>query len=69
MFCHVFLGDAAVHPATYEIFTLMEETAHVGARLRAQTQRQPDSLVALLCLLQMEFNEIFRQALERRQRV
>ena len=41
----------------------------MGARLRAQTQRYPALPVALLRLLQTEFSEIFRQALERRQRV
>ena len=66
---HVFLGDAAVKPATYEVYTLVNETAHIGARLRAQTQRQPTLPVALLHLLQTDFNEIFCQALERWQRV
>ena len=32
VFCHVFLGDTVVHPATYEVYTLVEETTHVGAR-------------------------------------
>ena len=69
MFCHVFLGDADVNPATYEICNLLEETAYVGTRLRAQTQWQPTLPVTLLCLLQMDFNERFRQYLERLQRV
>ena len=51
VFCHVFLGDTAVHLATYEVRVLVEETAYVGARLQAQTQRQPALPVALLRLL------------------
>ena len=69
VFYHVFLGDAAVHPATYEVCRLIEETAYIRARLQSQTQRQPTFSVALLRLLQTEFNESFHQALERRQRV
>ena len=69
MFCCVFLGDAEVHPATYEVCSLLEERAYAGVRLRSQTQRQPTLPVALLCLLQTEFTEGFRQVLERRQRV
>ena len=35
VFCHVFLGDTAFHPATYKVCTLVEETAYAGVRLRA----------------------------------
>ena len=59
VFCHIFLGDVAVHPATYKVCTLVKDTAHVSARLRAQTQSQPASPVALLCLLHTKFNERF----------
>ena len=69
MFCHVFLRDAAIHPTTYEVCTLINETAHVGARFQVQMQRHTTLSVALLRLLQIEFNESFRQALERRQQV
>ena len=69
VFCHVFFGNADVHLATYEVFTLAKETAYVGARLRAQTQRQPDQPVSLLSLLHTQFNESSRQALERQHRV
>ena len=69
MFCHVFLGGAAVHPATYKVCTLIEDTNHVGAILLAHTQRQPALTVALLCLLQTEFNGSFCQVLERQKQV
>ena len=58
-----------MHPNTYKVCILVEETAYVGAWLRAQTQRQPTLLVALLKLLQTDSNKSFRQALERRQQV
>ena len=35
IFCTLFLGDDDAHPATYEIFLLMEETSGVSLRLRA----------------------------------
>ena len=69
VFCHVFLSNASVHPATYEVCTLIKETAYIGARLQDHTQSQPSLPVALLRLLQTEFNKSFRQALERRYRV
>ena len=69
VFCHVFLGDTALQPATYEICRLMYETAYVRAILRAQMQRQPTLTLALLHLLQTQFIESFCQALEWRQRV
>ena len=65
----VFLGDDGAHPETYEMFLLMEETSRVSPRLRAQARNQPIFPIALLRLIQKEFNESFRQALERRQRV
>ena len=69
MFCHVFLGDVAVQPETYEVCRLVEETAYVGARLQAKMQRKLTLPVTLLHLLQTELNKSFRQELERRQRV
>ena len=36
VFCTVFLGDNGVHPITYEMFVLQEETSGVIPRLRAQ---------------------------------
>ena len=50
MFCHVFLGDTDVHLTTYEVRSLLEETAYVRARLRVQTQRHPTFSVAILHL-------------------
>ena len=35
VFCTVFLGDDGVHPATYEVVLLLEETS--GAILRLRT--------------------------------
>ena len=58
-----------MHLAMHEVCSLMEETDCVGARLQAQTQIQPIFPVVLLRLLYTEFNESFRQALERHQRV
>ena len=69
VFCHVFLGNVSVHPATYEVCILVEETAYAIAIPQAQTQWQPALTVALLCLLQTDLNESFRQALERHQQV
>ena len=56
VFYHVFLRDAAVHPATYEVCSFVKETAYVGAIICAQTQWHPALFVALLHLLQKEFN-------------
>ena len=67
--CTVFLGDDGAHPATYEIFLLLEETSGVSPRIRAQARHQPTFPAALLRRIHQEFNESFRQALERRQRV
>ena len=36
VFCTLFLGDNRVHPATYEMFLLLEDTSGVRPRLRAQ---------------------------------
>ena len=69
VFCTLFLGDEGAHPATYEMFLLLEETSRVSPRLRAQARHQPTSPAALLRLIQQEFNESFRQALERQQRL
>ena len=56
MLCRVFLGDTAMHPATYEVCSLLEETAYVGTRLQPETQRPPTLTVSLLRLLQTDFN-------------
>ena len=69
VFCMVFLGDYGVHPATYEMFLLLEETSGVSLRLRTQARQQPPLPAAILRLIQQKFNKIFHQALERRQRV
>ena len=47
----------------------MEETAYTGAQLHTKTQQQTTLPVALLHLLQTEFNGISRQALEHWKRV
>ena len=65
--CTVFLGDDGVHPATYEMFLLLEETSRVSPRLQEQSCQQPTFPAALLCLIHKEFKEIYRQVLERRQ--
>ena len=65
MLCHIFLGDAAVHPAKYEVCTLVQETAYVWERLQAYTKWKTALSVALLRLLQTEFNQSFLQVLER----
>ena len=61
MFCNLFLGDNGVHPATYKMFLLLEETSGVSLRLWAQARQQPTFPAALLCFIQQEFNESFRQ--------
>ena len=66
LFCPLFLGDNGVHPATYNMFLLLEETSMVSSRLQAQARQQPTFPTALLRFIQQEFNKNFRQALERR---
>ena len=68
VFCTVFLVNDGVHPATYDIFLLLEEKSGVSLKLRAQARQQPIFPAALLRLTQQEFNERFCQALERQQR-
>ena len=63
------MGVDGVNPATYEMFLLLEETSGLILRLQAQARQQPTFYAAFLCLIQQEFNEIFRQVLERQQRV
>ena len=65
MFCTFFLGDNGFHPATYNMFLLLEETSGVRPRLQAQDRQQPTLPAALLRLIQQDFNESFLQALER----
>ena len=67
--CTVFLGDDRFHPATYEMFLLLEETSGVSQRLRAQARQKSTFPSALLRLIQQEFNKSFYQALDRWQRV
>ena len=69
MFCTLFLGYNGVHPATYNMLLLLEETSGVSPRLQEQARQQPTFPVDLLCLIQQEFKESFCQALERQQRV
>ena len=69
VFCTVFLEDEGIHPATYEIFLLLEETPGVSLRLRGKARQQPTFLTSILRLIQQEFNKNFLQALERRKRV
>ena len=64
MFYHVLLVDADIHPTTYEICNLIKENSYARERIWAQIHRQTKFPVGLLCLLQTEFNESFRQALE-----
>ena len=58
-----------MHPGTYKVPGILGETTWVGARLRAQSHRQPTFPTALLRMIQTEFNESFCQALEHHQRV
>ena len=67
--CTLFLGDNGVNPTTYEMFLLLEETSGVIPRLQDQYFQQPTFPIALLCLIQKYFNQIFLQTLERRKRV
>ena len=43
VFCTLFLGDDGVHPATYYIFLLMEETSRVSLRLWEQARQKTTS--------------------------
>ena len=69
VFCKVSLGDNRLHPMTYEIFLLLEEASGVSPRLRAQSRQQHTFPTDILRLIHQEFNESFRQALERWKRV
>ena len=69
VFCTVLLVDDGVQPITYDMFLLLEETSEVILRLKAQACQQPNFPVALLRLIQQEFNKSFCQALERQKRV
>ena len=51
VFCTVFLGDDSVHPVTFKMFLLLEETSGVIPRLRAQAHQKPTFPAALLCLI------------------
>ena len=51
MFCTLFMGYNWVHPATYKVLLLQEETSRVSPRLRAQDCQQPTFTAALLCLI------------------
>ena len=33
VFCHIFLGDTAMHPAIYKVGSIIEDTSYVGRRL------------------------------------
>ena len=69
VFCTGFLGDDGVHPATYKMLLLLKGASGVIPRLRKQAPHQTTFPAALICLIQQEFNKIFRQALERRHQV
>ena len=69
VFCNLFLGGNGVHPTTYDMLLLLEETSGVSPRLHAQACQQPTFPDALLCLTQQDFNEKFRQMLERQHQV
>ena len=69
MFCTLFLGDNGVHPATYKMLLFLKEKSGVSPRLRAQACQKPIFPASLLRLIHQEFNEIFRQALKKKQRM
>ena len=69
VFCTVFLGNKAKHPATFEMFLLINETSGVSLRLRRQARQQSAFPTTLLRLIHQEFDESFHQEMERRQRV
>ena len=67
--CTLSLGDSTVNPSTQELKYLVNETEVVSALIHAQAQLQPYFPANLLLRLKYGFNEIFRQALERRHQV
>ena len=69
VFFMVFIGDKSKHPATYDMFLLIEETSGVSPWMQTQAHHQLTFPVALLLLIHQEFNGRFCHALERRQRV
>ena len=67
--CTVFLGDVIWHMVTFDMVAFIGEISGVGLQLHTQAYCQPAFPPALLCLIQTEFSESFRQTLERQQRV
>ena len=63
VFCMLFLGDDGVHPVTYKMFLLLEDTSGVSPRMRDQAPHQPTFPNDLLRLIHQEFNESFLQTL------
>ena len=55
------LGPPDLHPEVHDLSVLVDTAKEVSARLRAQSHQQPDTLSALIHLIQTEFNESFRQ--------
>ena len=51
------------------MFLLLEEISGISLWLREQAHQKPTFPAAFLCLIHQEFNENFRQALERQLRV
>ena len=45
------------------MFLFLEKASGDIPRMRSQARQQPDFPAALLCLIQLEFNESFLQAL------
>ena len=67
--CTMLLREVKSHPASFKMVTLIEDKASVGPCLWSQDCHNPAFPATILRLLQMEFNNSFCQALERRQRV
>ena len=69
MVCTVFLWDVIWNPPTFKVVNLIEETGDIIPRLRSQSRLHPTLPASPLHLIQTEFTESFRQALEMRQQV
>ena len=65
----MFLGNEAKHPATFEMFLLIDEMSDVSLRLRGQARQQSTPPTTFLRLIHQDFDESFHQEIERRQRV
>ena len=67
--CDIFLGYVIINPADFELEVLIYKASIVWFRLCAQEHIKTEFPTAILCLIYMDLNGSFHQAVERRWRV